>query len=91
MAEFQTLIDQDIPSGRQALLESHLNLKKVASYCAQKYLSVCFKIGFVLYNNNMLNHVRIVNMVNNVCKIFELGKTIIYFCFFMLCKSIIEQ
>ena len=30
MAELQMLLDQEIPSGRQALLESHQNLQKVA-------------------------------------------------------------
>ena len=34
------LLDQEIPSGRQALLESHQNLQKVASYCAHRYIEV---------------------------------------------------
>nr|CAB3219660.1 abl interactor 1-like [Phallusia mammillata] len=38
MAELQMLLDQEIPQGRNALLESHNNLKKVSSYCAQHYL-----------------------------------------------------
>ena len=36
------LLDQEIPNGRQALVDSHNNLKKVASYCAQKYVNVSF-------------------------------------------------
>jgi len=40
MAELQMLLDQEIPSGRQALLESHQNLQKVASYCAHRYIEV---------------------------------------------------
>ena len=34
------LLTQEIPSARQALLDSHDSLKKVASYCAQKYIAV---------------------------------------------------
>ena len=40
MAEMEMLLEQEIPSGRKALLESHNNLKNVASYCAQKYFEV---------------------------------------------------
>jgi len=34
------LLDQEIPSSRQALIDSHNNLQRVASYCEQKYLDV---------------------------------------------------
>ena len=36
------LLDQEIPSGRKALIDSHNNLQKVASYCAQKYIDVSY-------------------------------------------------
>uniref|UniRef100_H2Y9M9 SH3 domain-containing protein n=1 Tax=Ciona savignyi TaxID=51511 RepID=H2Y9M9_CIOSA len=38
MAELQMLLEQEIPAGRTALIESHNNLKKVASYCQQRYI-----------------------------------------------------
>jgi len=34
------LLEKEIPSGRAALLDSHQNLQKVASYCAQHYVEV---------------------------------------------------
>ena len=33
-----SLIDKEIPEGRQALRDGHENLAKVAAYCEQKYL-----------------------------------------------------
>lgn len=38
MAELKTLMEEEIPEGRDALLESHQNLQKVSAYCTQKYL-----------------------------------------------------
>lgn len=38
MTELDNLMNNEIPGGRQALLDSHANLKKVSSYCAQRYL-----------------------------------------------------
>ncbi|XP_076820759.1 abl interactor 2-like isoform X3 [Clavelina lepadiformis] len=38
MAELQMLLEQEIPGGRKALIDSHNNLQKVASYCAQHYI-----------------------------------------------------
>ncbi|XP_078481596.1 abl interactor 1-like isoform X5 [Ciona intestinalis] len=38
MAELQMLLEQEIPAGRNALLDSHNNLKKVATYCQQRYI-----------------------------------------------------
>lgn len=39
MTELKTLIEEEIPDGRKALLESHQNLQKVSAYCTQKYLN----------------------------------------------------
>ena len=33
-----TLIEKEIPEGRQALRDGHENLAKVAAYCEQKYV-----------------------------------------------------
>ncbi|XP_078080072.1 abl interactor 1-like [Mustelus asterias] len=38
MAEMQSLLQQDIPADRQALMESYTNLQKVAEYCENNYI-----------------------------------------------------
>lgn len=38
MAQLKALMEEEIPEGRQALLESHQNLQRVSAYCTQKYL-----------------------------------------------------
>lgn len=40
MADLVTLVDQDIPEGRNSLQESHTNLERVAEYCETKYFQV---------------------------------------------------
>ena len=40
MDEWLTLLEKEIPAGRQALLDSHHNLQKVASYCDHRYVEV---------------------------------------------------
>lgn len=40
MAELETLLQQEIPSGRKALLDSKANLENVANYCQQMYIEV---------------------------------------------------
>lgn len=37
MDEIITLIQQDLPEGRQSLKDSFLNLEKVAEYCEDSY------------------------------------------------------
>lgn len=39
MDELQVLLKQEIPSGKNALLESRNNLKNVAAYCAENYIT----------------------------------------------------
>ncbi|XP_077158843.1 abl interactor 1 isoform X6 [Paroedura picta] len=38
MAELQMLLEEEIPSGKRALLESHQNLTRVADYCENNYI-----------------------------------------------------
>ncbi|GAB6032077.1 hypothetical protein CHUAL_010442 [Chamberlinius hualienensis] len=40
MADLPTLVEQDIPEGRNSLQESHTNLERVAEYCETKYFQV---------------------------------------------------
>ncbi|TFK11920.1 Abl interactor 1 [Platysternon megacephalum] len=38
MAELQMLLEEEIPSGKRALLESYQNLTRVADYCENNYI-----------------------------------------------------
>lgn len=44
MAELQMLLEEEIPAGRRALLDSFTNLERVAEYCESNYVQVreCF-------------------------------------------------
>lgn len=41
MAELQMLLEEEIPAGRRALLDSFTNLERVAEYCESNYVQVC--------------------------------------------------
>ncbi|MGH0133528.1 UNVERIFIED_CONTAM: hypothetical protein FKN15_052984 [Acipenser sinensis] len=38
MAELQMLLEEEIPAGRRALLDSYTNLERVADYCENNYI-----------------------------------------------------
>ena len=40
MAELQMLLEEEIPAGRGALLDSYANLERVAEYCESNYIQV---------------------------------------------------
>lgn len=40
MAELQMLLEEEIPAGRRALLDSFTNLERVAEYCETNYVQV---------------------------------------------------
>lgn len=40
MAELQMLLEEEIPSGQRALIESYQNLTRVADYCENNYIQV---------------------------------------------------
>ena len=40
MAELQMLLEEEIPSGKRALIESYQNLTRVAEYCENNYIQV---------------------------------------------------
>lgn len=40
MAELQMLLDEEIPAGKRALVESYQNLSRVAEYCENNYVQV---------------------------------------------------
>ncbi|XP_033982856.1 abl interactor 2-like, partial [Trematomus bernacchii] len=43
MAELQMLLEEEIPAGRRALLDSFTNLEKVAEYCETNYVQAADK------------------------------------------------
>lgn len=40
MAELQMLLEEEIPAGKRALVESYQNLSRVAEYCENNYVQV---------------------------------------------------
>lgn len=40
MAELQMLLEEEIPAGKSALVESYQNLSRVAEYCENNYVQV---------------------------------------------------
>lgn len=44
MAELQMLLEEEIPAGRGALLDSYANLERVAEYCESNYIQVIHQI-----------------------------------------------
>ena len=40
MAELPMLLEEEIPSGKRALIESYQNLTRVAEYCENNYIQV---------------------------------------------------
>ncbi|XP_041056088.1 abl interactor 2 isoform X3 [Carcharodon carcharias] len=45
MAELQMLLEEEIPAGRRALLDSYHNLDRVAEYCESNYIQAADKQG----------------------------------------------
>lgn len=45
MAELQMLLEEEIPAGRGALLDSYANLERVAEYCESNYIQVNHQIS----------------------------------------------
>lgn len=45
MAELQMLLEEEIPAGRSALLDSFTNLERVAEYCESNYVQVGGRTG----------------------------------------------
>ena len=43
MAELQMLLEEEIPAGKRALVESYQNLTQVADYCENNYVQVSTK------------------------------------------------
>lgn len=49
MAELQMLLEEEIPAGKRALVESYQNLTRVADYCENNYVQVSARV-FLLYS-----------------------------------------
>lgn len=50
MAELQMLLEEEIPVGKRALVESYQNLAKVAEYCENNYVQV--RAGFLFLSRS---------------------------------------
>ncbi|KAB0348777.1 hypothetical protein FD755_004565 [Muntiacus reevesi] len=56
MAELQMLLEEEIPSGKRALIESYQNLTRVADYCENNYIQngiisgCCFFLRFASFH-----------------------------------------
>lgn len=48
MAELQMLLEEEIPAGKRALVESYQNLTRVADYCENNYVQVSTRV-FLCY------------------------------------------
>lgn len=49
MAELQMLLEEEIPAGKRALVESYQNLSRVAEYCENNYVQVrCVSVALNL-------------------------------------------
>ena len=46
-SEFVSLVQQEIPEGRQSLSDSHANLEKVAAYCIENFARVSGKVPWI--------------------------------------------
>lgn len=54
MAELQMLLEEEIPAGRRALLDSFTNLERVAEYCETNYVQVHVVLILQEYTENGL-------------------------------------
>lgn len=48
MAELQMLLEEEIPAGKSALVESYQNLSRVAEYCENNYVQVGIGIPYIV-------------------------------------------
>lgn len=48
MAELQMLLEEEIPAGKRALLESYQNLSRVAEYCENNYVQVIIIMKIII-------------------------------------------
>ena len=55
MAELQMLLEEEIPSGKRALIESYQNLTRVAEYCENDYVVIENVSGTAKENSFLLN------------------------------------
>lgn len=44
MAELEMLLEEEIPAGKRALVESYQNLTRVADYCENNYVQVSTRV-----------------------------------------------
>uniref|UniRef100_A0A671TB43 Abl interactor 2-like n=1 Tax=Sinocyclocheilus anshuiensis TaxID=1608454 RepID=A0A671TB43_9TELE len=80
MAELQMLLEEEIPAGRGALLDSYANLERVAEYCESNYVQnmlTCFNVQKTHYFSNTVHYCRsymylINTLANNVLQMLDI-------------------
>ncbi|XP_045389180.1 abl interactor 1-like [Lemur catta] len=78
MAELQMLLEEEIPSGKRALIESYQNLTRVADYCENNYIQATDKRKALeetkAYTNQSLASVayQINALANNVLQLLDI-------------------
>lgn len=58
MAELQMLLEEEIPAGKNALVESYQNLTRVADYCENNYVQVSKLANMLRLSNPLLSRKR---------------------------------
>uniref|UniRef100_A0A3Q2EK02 Uncharacterized protein n=1 Tax=Cyprinodon variegatus TaxID=28743 RepID=A0A3Q2EK02_CYPVA len=54
MAELQMLLEEEIPAGKRALVESYQNLTRVADYCEKNYVQGVLSCDLCCLNNLLI-------------------------------------
>lgn len=72
MAELMTLIERDIPDGRQSLRDSFSNLDKVADYCEDNYFRCDNKRAALEETKNYTTQSLARYLVLSLCNMFPI-------------------
>uniref|UniRef100_A0A672P469 Abl interactor 2-like n=1 Tax=Sinocyclocheilus grahami TaxID=75366 RepID=A0A672P469_SINGR len=73
MAELQMLLEEEIPAGRGALLDSYANLERVAEYCESNYIQVTLQNVEDILDKSLASVAYLINtLANNVLQMLDI-------------------